>query len=128
MIEIREYKFDDEEMIFLLRHHFGSDAHFREHKQHFYRNPEKKFFVAFQAGTVSGYCSLHKHEIKDLTTLASFRGRGIATEMVRYLQAKCNDYLTIGTDCEAVEHIVTKLGFVHTLNRGRYHYFKWESL
>ena len=125
-MEIKEYKFDDEELIMLLRHHFGSDLHYREHNQHFHRAPTKTFFVATIGDKVVGYCSLRGKMVGDVSTIVEFRGKGIATGMVEYLQKK-EVVLTTGTSNEALRRIVERLGFEFSHHRGKYKYYKWEA-
>lgn len=125
-MEIKEYKFDDEELIMALRHHFGSDLHYREHNQHFHRAPAKIFFIAFIDDQVVGYCSLNGKKIGDLSTIIEFRGKGIATDLIGYLQ-KREDILTIGTSNEALRRIVERLGFEFSHYQGKYKYYRWEQ-
>ena len=125
-LTIRSYRYDDEELILLLRHHFGSDTHFREHKQHFYRNPQKTFFVAInETGEVCGYCSLHRREIKDLTTLRDFRGKGVATALIHSVLVD-QHVVTIGTSNDKLSKLVKRMAFRYRLNRGQYAYYIWE--
>lgn len=126
-VEIRQYDYDDEELIHLLARHFGSDLHFREHNQHFHRAPTKTFFVALSEGRVVGYCSMRgRGEVCDLSTLPDFRRRGVATKMIENLMSK-HLAMTIGTSDETLIRILKKLGWRYHLNRGRYQYFKWED-
>jgi len=124
--EIRTYAYDDESLILALRHYFGSEQHYHEHQKHFYRSPKKTFFIGFIDSAVAGYCSLSKGEIQDLHTVPCFRNRGIATSLIRYIQAR-ETVLTLGTSNTIVESIAKKLGFIYYLSRGKYNYFRWEA-
>lgn len=119
---IRQYSYDELELVEQIKWLLGSDEWYAEHKQGLKRSHDKSFYLLYNdKGDFVSMLSIKGNLICDLHTLPNYRNVGYASELMKGV---VRPGLRIGTDNPFVKRILGKLDFQYLCNRGRYAYYE----
>ena len=121
LINIKCYKYDDEQLVDQLKWLWGSDEWRKEHKQDLRRSKNKKFYLLYENDILISISSIKNNLIGDAYTFPQYRNQGYYTILLQHITTQG---LRIGTSNEFVLKIIKKLGYKYIYNRGKYEYYE----